>query len=91
MIMETSLNAVKAGLIPVVLAGLIPAASAAPDKAMPEKGSRPNILVILVDDYGWMDCGFMGSRLYETPNIDRLAARGTGMRPVRFRVRRGRV
>lgn len=38
---------------------------------------RPNILVILVDDYGWTDCGFMGSRLYETPNIDRLAADGT--------------
>ena len=37
----------------------------------------PNILVILVDDYGWTDCGFMGSRVYETPNIDRLAAMGT--------------
>lgn len=42
-----------------------------------KSASGPNIFVILVDDYGWTDCGFMGSRLYETPNIDRLAADGT--------------
>ena len=36
----------------------------------------PNILFILIDDMGWRDVGFMGSRYYETPNIDRLAAQG---------------
>jgi arylsulfatase A len=36
----------------------------------------PNFVFILVDDLGWRDVGFMGSRFYETPNIDRLADRG---------------
>jgi arylsulfatase A len=36
----------------------------------------PNIVFILVDDLGWRDVGFMGSRFYETPRIDRLAADG---------------
>lgn len=37
---------------------------------------RPNIVFILIDDMGWTDAGFMGSRYYETPNIDKLAGRG---------------
>lgn len=36
----------------------------------------PNILFILVDDLGYNDVGFMGSEFYETPNLDRLAAKG---------------
>ena len=36
----------------------------------------PNFVFILIDDLGWRDVGFMGSRFYETPHIDRLAARG---------------
>ncbi len=37
---------------------------------------RPNIVFILADDLGWTDLGVQGSRYYETPNIDRLAAQG---------------
>jgi arylsulfatase A-like enzyme len=37
---------------------------------------RPNIVFFLVDDLGWMDLSCQGSRFYETPNIDRLAAEG---------------
>lgn len=37
---------------------------------------RPNIIYINVDDLGWKDVGFMGSRYYETPNLDRLASEG---------------
>jgi len=38
---------------------------------------RPNIVFILADDLGWTDLGVQGSKYYETPNIDRLAAQGT--------------
>lgn len=36
----------------------------------------PNIIFIMVDDYGWADVGYNGSKFYETPNIDRLASEG---------------
>ena len=51
-------------LAPPLLAG-----AAAGDPA------RPNVVVFLVDDMGWMDCGAYGSKYYETPHIDRFAAR----------------
>ncbi len=38
--------------------------------------ARPNVIVVLVDDLGWADLGCQGSRTYETPAIDRLAAEG---------------
>lgn len=28
---------------------------------------KPNVILILADDFGWTDTGFMGSRFYETP------------------------
>ncbi len=37
---------------------------------------KPNIVLILVDDLGWIDTGCYGSKFYETPNIDRLASQG---------------
>ncbi|QNN20923.1 sulfatase [Planctomycetales bacterium ZRK34] len=40
------------------------------------RAERTNVIVMLVDDWGWRDAGCFGSDLYETPNIDRLAARG---------------
>jgi len=36
----------------------------------------PNIIIINVDDMGWKDVGFMGSKYYETPNIDYLSSLG---------------
>lgn len=37
---------------------------------------KPNILFILVDDMGWKDVGYAGSKYYLTPNIDKLASEG---------------
>lgn len=37
---------------------------------------HPNVIFILVDDYGIKDVGVEGSRFYETPNIDALARSG---------------
>jgi len=39
-------------------------------------GKKPNFVLILVDDLGWIDTGCYGSKFYETPNIDKLAAEG---------------
>jgi arylsulfatase A-like enzyme len=36
----------------------------------------PNIIFVLADDLGWTDLACFGSKYYETPNIDRLAAQG---------------
>jgi arylsulfatase A len=38
--------------------------------------SPMNVVVILVDDMGLTDVGCFGSKFYETPNIDKLAADG---------------
>ena len=35
-----------------------------------------NVVLIHVDDLGWRDLGCMGSPVYETPHIDRLAKEG---------------
>ena len=43
-------------------------------KEMPRK--RLNFVFILIDDMGWTDAGCYGSTFYETPHIDRLAAKG---------------
>ena len=40
------------------------------------RSTRPNVVLILVDDLGWTDAGCYGSQYYETPNIDRLAGQG---------------
>lgn len=41
-----------------------------------EPPERPNIIVMLVDDAGYADFGFMGSPDLATPHIDRLAKQG---------------
>lgn len=38
---------------------------------------RPNVLMVIVDDWGYHDLSLTGSRLYETQNIDRLADEST--------------
>ncbi len=34
---------------------------------------KPNVVLFLVDDMGWMDSTVYGSEYYETPNMERLA------------------
>lgn len=36
------------------------------------QAKKPNVLFILVDDYGWRDIHAYGSDFYETPNMDKL-------------------
>ncbi len=37
---------------------------------------KPNIILIVADDLGWTDLSYMGSKYYETPNIDKLSQSG---------------
>ncbi|MEQ1827884.1 MAG: sulfatase [Pirellula sp.] len=37
---------------------------------------KPNIIFILIDDFGYADCGAYGCKDIATPNIDRLAKEG---------------
>jgi arylsulfatase A-like enzyme len=49
----------------------------APSTALAQQTKRPpNAVVILVDDLGWSDLSCQGSKLYKTPNIDKLASMG---------------
>ena len=55
--------------------GLMAAALPAAISCSPEKGARPNIVVILADDMGYSDLGCYGGEI-ETPNLDNLAENG---------------
>lgn len=37
--------------------------------------TQPHILLLLVDDLGWSDVGYHGSKI-RTPNVDKLASEG---------------
>jgi arylsulfatase A len=53
-----------------LLLGLFPFCSAA------NAGERPNIVVIMADDMGFENLSCYGSKVYQTPHIDALAASG---------------
>ncbi len=55
------------------------ATSSATVRQIPPLSTRPNVVVILVDDLGWSDLGCYGGEI-PTPHLDALAANG-----VRFR------
>src|SRR5262245_42985309 len=37
---------------------------------------KPNVVLIVGDDMGWTDFGFMGHGVVKTPNLDKLARQG---------------
>jgi N-acetylglucosamine-6-sulfatase len=51
-------------------------AVAAGDPRAPAAATRPNVVVIVVDDLRWDELGATGHPYLETPNIDRLASQG---------------
>lgn len=61
--LKKSIIALSAGLV----------AGCGAEKTQPKK---PNFLFILVDDLGYNDLSCMGSKYYETPNIDSIAQNG---------------
>lgn len=53
---------------------LIAVVQAQPTDPIHEPDDLPNIIFIMADDLGWQDVGFMGSKWFETPNLDNLAS-----------------
>ena len=43
-------------------------------KKVTSNSTKPNILIIHVDDLGFHDLGRNGSKIYQTPNVDKLAS-----------------
>jgi uncharacterized sulfatase len=42
--------------------------------ALPASAAPPNVLLVVGDDQGWTDYGFVGSKDVKTPHLDKLAA-----------------
>lgn len=65
-------------LRPSALLGLALAAFASgwPQAASAATAKPLNVILLLVDDWGWTDASCYGSKFYETPNLDRLAREG---------------
>ncbi len=80
------LDPAAAGLVPsaIGLAGLVFAGlfgTACEDGRSPERPPTPPHIVLLIgDDQGYRDFGFMGSPIVQTPNLDRLASEGLLLR-----------
>ena len=62
----------QAGALPRCVAGAV-FVSLAIVSAAGAADRKPNVVMFLVDDMGWMDCGVYGSEYYETPRIDAFA------------------
>jgi uncharacterized sulfatase len=62
---------------PVAVAGLFAALLATACNPVVEVSSTPNLILIIGDDHGWPDFGFMGSPIVKTPHLDALASGGT--------------
>ncbi|WP_169852876.1 sulfatase-like hydrolase/transferase [Anaerohalosphaera lusitana] len=57
-------------------ASIITASTCLPRFASAAESKRKNIVLIMADDIGFECFGCYGSEMYDTPNIDRLAANG---------------
>ncbi len=71
-------NSFQAGITALFGSGIASAALAVKNQKLELRfqSKRPNIIFILIDDLGWKDVSYMGSKYYRTPNIDKLAGQG---------------
>lgn len=64
-------NKIKFALV-LLLLGVFSCKTSESNKV--EKNKKPNILILHVDDLGYHDISVNGSKIYQTPNIDKLAS-----------------
>lgn len=65
------ITAISAATLSLPVRGIIGSASNAPVSKR-----RTNIILIMIDDLGWMDLHCQGNERLDTPNIDQLASQG---------------
>ena len=41
-----------------------------------QKHKKPNIVLIIADDWSWPDASILGNKVIKTPNFDRIAQEG---------------
>ncbi len=75
--MKTPKNVVSRALICLFFISIVWSNQTLANEYLPPKPPKPNIIFILVDDLGIKDLSCMGSKFYETPNVDRIAKEGT--------------
>ena len=66
----------RRGFLKMLGVGAASLAMARVPAAAAEAKRKLNFVFFLIDDMGWTDLGCYGSKVYETPNIDKLAASG---------------
>lgn len=64
----------KIGPVACLSLAALPAAALMYDQ--PQQNLKPNVILILLDDFGYADLGCYGSTFYESPNIDNMARQG---------------
>jgi uncharacterized sulfatase len=64
----TILSSMKSLLTVLFLASVLAQANAA--------ATRPNVVMVFIDDMGWADFSCFGNTDAKTPHVDRLAAEG---------------
>ena len=67
------LKTIGLGAAALAIPGCASVSQKLPDRSTNRK---LNFVLFLIDDLGWMDLGCYGSKYYQTPSIDRLAAEG---------------
>jgi arylsulfatase A-like enzyme len=60
----------------VAMSLAIPGSLIAGELASHSAASKPNIIIIFADDLGYGDLGCYGATLFNTPNLDKMAAEG---------------
>ena len=64
------------GIAGALLLAVLLSSFAPPKASMAESDKRPNILFIMSDDHGYQAMSCYGSKVNQTPNLDRLAKEG---------------